>query len=268
MIYQIIPPPEILKRWVRHFWVLQFSSGHNDEKLLKLYADPYPLLTFQCNEGESLIRKDDGTFLSDFFIAGIKTKPVSFKVSSTYSQVAVSFYPNAIGKIFDVPPDAFVDRYYDLIDLCPKLLVEKLRNSKDIQERIHHLIEFLITQTKTVKKRDPILEDCVFGRHDLKEWNLKSLMNGHKISERQLERKFNEYMGISPKRYLRIIRFERALKMLQCSSSGKLSNVAFDLGYSDQAAFSNDFRNSCGFSPNLYLATGKVVEYESSFVQQ
>lgn len=267
MIYQIIPPPEILKRWVRHFWILRFSSGHN-EKLLKLYADPYPLLAFQCNEGESLIRNEDGTYLSDFFLAGIKTKPVSFRVSSTYSQVAVSFYPNAIGKIFDVPPDAFVDRYYDLIDLCPTLLVEKLRNSKDIHERIKHLVEFLITQIKTVKKQDPILEDCVFGQHDLKEWNLRSLMNGCKVSERQLERKFMEHMGITPKRYLRIIRFERALKMLQGNSFGKLSNVAFDLGYSDHAAFTNDFRNCSGFSPNMYLATRKVVEYESSFVQE
>jgi len=267
MVYEIIPPPPILKGWVRHFWVLQLSNGHH-EMPLKLYADAYPLLTFQCNEDKRLIRNVDGTYLSDFFLAGIKTKPASFMVFSTYSQVAISFYPNAIGRLFDVPPGTFVDRFCDLIDLCPGILVEKLRNSKDMQERIQHLSEFLIARIQTAKEWDPMLEDCVYGTHNLENWDLKSLAGGYRISERQLEQKFKTSMGISPKKYLRIIRFERALKMLRRNSFGKLSNIAFDLGYSDPAAFTNDFRNSSGFSPNAYLAIAKAVEYESSFAEE
>lgn len=62
------------------------------------------------------------------------------------------------------------------------------------------------------------------------------------------KRMFLRYIGIPPGTWLRQKRIERALALLE--NSGKtISDIAFELGYSDAAAFSRAFRQATGLSP-------------------
>jgi AraC-like DNA-binding protein len=74
------------------------------------------------------------------------------------------------------------------------------------------------------------------------------------LSERQLERRFVAKIGIAPKRYARLWRFQRAVGMAGSASSlGALAQAA---GYYDQAHFIRDFRGFVGVSPREYLRLG------------
>jgi AraC-like DNA-binding protein len=66
---------------------------------------------------------------------------------------------------------------------------------------------------------------------------------------RQFERRFGREIGISPKLYARIIRFEAALQRRAISPTTRWTDIAHDLGYHDQMHMVHDFTRLSGDSP-------------------
>jgi AraC-like DNA-binding protein len=79
---------------------------------------------------------------------------------------------------------------------------------------------------------------------------LKELLKEINMTERTFERKFNHHVGISPKLFARICRFQTSLQQLKSSNYNKLSDIAFDNGYADQSHFIRAFKEFAGYSPN------------------
>jgi AraC-like DNA-binding protein len=81
---------------------------------------------------------------------------------------------------------------------------------------------------------------------------------GHALgmSYKALERMFDERLGLTPKRALRVARFSRALHALQRSAepSGELSRIAHGAGYADHAHFTREFRELAGLTPSEFVA--------------
>jgi AraC-like DNA-binding protein len=72
------------------------------------------------------------------------------------------------------------------------------------------------------------------------------------VSARQLERLFAFHVGLSPKAFLRILRFQQVLAALRGQSSPEWADLAVRHGYYDQAHFINDFRRFTGESPGAW----------------
>lgn len=70
---------------------------------------------------------------------------------------------------------------------------------------------------------------------------------------RQFEREFLEVVGLSPKTYMMIRRFEHAATLL--AAQEKLVEVDIDAGYSDQSHMTNDFRRLSGLPPAEFVRT-------------
>lgn len=72
-------------------------------------------------------------------------------------------------------------------------------------------------------------------------------------SERNLRRVFKEIVGLSPKRFIRIVRFRRALGWARQSKGPDWSAIAQRAGYFDQAHLIADFRELTGATPAALL---------------
>ena len=74
------------------------------------------------------------------------------------------------------------------------------------------------------------------------------------VSARQLERQFAIHVGLSPKRFLRVLRFQQVLAALNdpTSSSSGSADVAARHGFYDQAHFINDFKTFTGETPGAW----------------
>ena len=88
----------------------------------------------------------------------------------------------------------------------------------------------------------------------------------YKISERQFQRRFKNQVGISPKKFQRIIRFEKALDILTKSNYGQLTQVAYETGYVDQSHFIKDFSAFSGMSPYDFIKNRNLGSESSSFI--
>jgi AraC-like DNA-binding protein len=73
------------------------------------------------------------------------------------------------------------------------------------------------------------------------------------LSERQLRRGFDAVIGLSPKRFLRIVRFRRALRSARQSAQPDWAAIAEQHGYFDQAHLIADFREMTGSTPGVFV---------------
>ncbi|MFO0675808.1 MAG: helix-turn-helix domain-containing protein [Polyangiaceae bacterium] len=69
---------------------------------------------------------------------------------------------------------------------------------------------------------------------------------------RQLQRSFVRFLGIPPRTLTRVLRFQKAMRMLMRDPEGTLADVASDAGYFDQAHFVREFRRMTGGVPRGY----------------
>ena len=74
------------------------------------------------------------------------------------------------------------------------------------------------------------------------------------IQERQLQRLFAEYVGVSPKWVMRRARLHEAALRADAGEPVNWARLAADLGYADQAHLSRDFTATIGVSPAQYAA--------------
>lgn len=78
------------------------------------------------------------------------------------------------------------------------------------------------------------------------------------LSHRSFIVQVREAVGLVPKRYLRILRFQKALHSIRAGGAGSLAMHAAQAGFSDQAHFSRDFLELSGVTPREYLRRSPV----------
>jgi transcriptional regulator GlxA family with amidase domain len=74
------------------------------------------------------------------------------------------------------------------------------------------------------------------------------------LSRRRFIEIFTEDVGMTPKRYSRVRRFQRALALTMQSPSPAWARLALECGYFDQAHLCRDWAEFTGFSPGEFLA--------------
>ena len=75
------------------------------------------------------------------------------------------------------------------------------------------------------------------------------------VSRKTLAAQMRAQIGFTPKRFLRIMRFRRAVEILGAGQAPSFAMLAHDLGYTDQAHFIRDFNEFAGMSPGQFVQT-------------
>jgi methylphosphotriester-DNA--protein-cysteine methyltransferase len=74
------------------------------------------------------------------------------------------------------------------------------------------------------------------------------------LSQRRLIDLFHDQVGLTPKAFCRVRRFQRVLETVHRKPGVDWAQVALDGGYYDQAHFIHDFQGFSGMTPATYLA--------------
>jgi AraC-like DNA-binding protein len=81
---------------------------------------------------------------------------------------------------------------------------------------------------------------------------VKAIAQKHFTTIRQLERHFNQHMGISPKDFINLVRYQSALYKIQNNTTNKsLLEIAFESGYYDHSHLTNEIKKYTGVAPTL-----------------
>ncbi|PWS26136.1 hypothetical protein DHW03_15175 [Pedobacter yonginense] len=263
MSYTIFNPPEHLSKLVRYYWFLDYQA-ETDQDILKIFADPYPRIIFQHNNGNSCIKKAEGV-LSNSFLAGITTVPYECTIGSC-EVTGVSLYPHAMKILFGTDAHELRDDLVELLNFAPGKLTERILESNNKSQRIEILNEFL---TIELNRRELAVDPLIYGALEWMEvpentCRIDYYYRYFKMSERHLERQFRNFIGVSPKKLLRIKRFEKSMLML-ASPEIPFTEIAYHLNFSDQSHFIKDFNDLSGLTPGLFRKQ-KIITSESNSI--
>jgi AraC-like DNA-binding protein len=93
--------------------------------------------------------------------------------------------------------------------------------------------------------------------------SLKEVQRTLQLTERTFERRFRQTVGISAKLFSKIRRFQEGLHQLRNNKYEKLSDIAYDNDYADQAHFIRNFKEFTGHSPKQYEKN--IIEVVENF---
>jgi AraC-like DNA-binding protein len=163
----------------------------------------------------------------------------------------ILFQPTGLHKMFGLPGSLLVDEHYDARAVLGSRLLqlrEMLGEAGSFEERVQVADAFFRAMpVRVVKCRemDFVIQEMIAKNGCIR---VQDMAHHAGLSVRQLERRFMAVVGISPKMYARILRFEAALH--RKSMTGRnWTTIAHDLGYHDQMHMIHDFESLSGEHP-------------------
>ncbi len=145
-------------------------------------------------------------------------------------------------------------------DHVARELEQKIIQAKDSLERIKIIEGFLIERITEKSIVDSIVTstvDALIASNG--NASIKTILKGDLSKRRQLERRFEKQIGVSPKQLGKVIRLQTALKMLINKEKESLTNIAYGSEYYDQAHFIKDFKEFTGANPKAFLESENLT---------
>jgi AraC-like DNA-binding protein len=132
-------------------------------------------------------------------------------------------------------------------------LRERLIEAATSGARFRILETFLLDRVQRPLERDPIVAEALraFDEPSLRSVTDVNVRTG--ASPRLLIARFREQVGLTPKAFWRVRRFQAALRQLERPLGLRGAALAAELGYFDQAHFIREFHQFAGLSPGEYL---------------
>lgn len=250
MDHQIIQPTDALKPFVRYFWSLESPGAGGSPREFRTIADGCPGFLFQSPEHGNFSR--EGKQLPDAFLFGQATMHGKLDLSGDLAATGICFYPQALKTLFGLNATLLTDSCAGIGDLYEhSSLSDQLSGIEAPRERINLLTDFLVAELKKRKPEhkdmDHALELILNSKGGI---SVKSLCEKLYLTERTFERRFKEYVGISPKLFSRICRFQSSLRQFQGKNYQCFSDIVLANDYADQSHVIRSFKEFAGISPN------------------
>jgi AraC-like DNA-binding protein len=193
-------------------------------------------------------------------VTGIHSRSFAVRAPRRPCRVlGVRLHPEGAWRVLSHPLCELADLTADLDDLLPPAvrdLAERCHDAGSGIDRVRRAVEWLSRRLHDRSAAPPAAAAHWVARRIVLSGGgcpIGPLRAQAGLSDARLVALFRQQVGVTPKRYARIHRFDRALSLLSRGGSS-LSRVAQAAGYYDQPHMNAEFRRIAGFSPRRLVA--------------
>ncbi|WP_118974796.1 helix-turn-helix transcriptional regulator [Taibaiella koreensis] len=252
---QLYLPAEPLRSHIRFYWIMANNAPVQEERTFRIMANGAPGIVFQ-REPTALL---DRQRLPQMFLHGQNTAYYGeLQAGRSFYNIGVALEPMALPALFGLAAYELTDGMTDIRLLSSQVTIaEQLGASATATQQIALLDAFFLEQ---LRGRQPSPMPGLTHAIALirKGHTLSDVQFRLNLSERTLERHFRQHIGMPPKRYARICRFESAVQAIRRSDFSSLTHLAYEYGYFDQAHFIREFQAFSGTAPTSFLVKAKA----------
>lgn len=244
MEYKEIKPCKELEPFIHSFWELK--GGEHDRQWERNYPDGCAGLVL--NLGDACIT-DNGSVSMEFgktYVVGAMTSFKDSFIDSNTHLLGVCLKPATFSNFYNyAPQDALTDNTIEF-EKAHAFSIDKILN-----DPANYLNQFF---TDRIKIKNSQLQSVIQDIHNSKgQLSILGLSKKNCMTTRQLERNFKTHIGISPKEYSNIIRFQNALTIIKNTDQNRsLLDIAFECGFYDHSHLANEIKRNTGLTPSQF----------------
>ena len=257
-------PCAALKPFVQHYWILETTHpapiGSRDKVLPYghpeigfIYGDDYRF--YQTGQEPALLPKS--------FVAGQFCQSYYLEPTGATGVIGIRFTPTGLFALFQVSMSSLTNKITDFAEIggeeVPEITAEIIEATPN-DRRIEVIETYLLGKLANHKAQTNLLQRTVdLILKEIGNVTMGEICEKVNISARQLERKFKEQIGMSPKLFSRVVRVNHALKLLRTNPTYNWQDIIFLCGYYDQAHFIKDFKDLTGECPTGFLTRSHTL---------
>jgi AraC-like DNA-binding protein len=171
--------------------------------------------------------------------------------------LGVHFKPGGAFPFLGCAAGELHNRYVGLADLWGERhagrVIARLNEARDVTSKFR-VLEDALLDVMCRAPRHPAVEFALRAfRRDCALLSARDAARAVNLSQRRFIELFRDEVGLTPKLYSRILRFQRILGIIASADDVDWLDVALACGYFDQSHFIHDFREFTGLRPTEYL---------------
>jgi AraC-like DNA-binding protein len=247
--YVARPPTPALANIVEYVWAAQGAPAHSRERVVPTGTLELFVSLVDIEERIHDIAGLDRGF-SGAGVAGAYRRPFTFDTRENASVVGVHFRPGKAGVVLGLPPGELMDRHVDLEDIWggrARALRERLCDATTTSARFAILEAELLSRLDARRVHPAVGYALDVLAHP--QARVGNIAKATSLTQRRLIEFFTAAVGITPKRFGRVLRFHRATALAR-SAALDWTRVAHQCGYYDQAHLIRDFRELADMTPS------------------
>ncbi len=223
MDYRELPVRDDLRAFVKTCWTLTYSDAHRVRKRQTAMPDGCVEIIRRINGWSAFGERQPRTFA-----VGLIRQPAEFVASGDAAFWGVRLWPWAWRFLSDRPLDGFVDTW---IDAGSPRIEAVFRHFDDDRMRTRAVQGWFSRHDPGVSRIGGLIPGCR---------SVDELRRHAGLSAKQLQRWFARHVGLAPRQYLRLLRFQEAFSA--APTTRNISGLAADHGYFDHPHLARDFR--------------------------
>jgi len=244
MEYKEIKPCVELAPFIHNFWELK---GHeNDRQWERNFPDGCSGLV--VNLGDTC-RTDNGSVTMDYgktYVVGAMTTFNDSFIDANTHLLGVCLKPATFSNFYSYAPQNELTNSTVEFDKSHSFNLDKI-----IKHPSNYLNEFFVDRVRSTNRElQSVIDDI---HHSNGQFSIYEIAKRNYTTVRQLERKFKTHIGITPKEYSNIVRFQNALSIIKSSTQERsLLDIAFECGFYDHSHLSNEIKRNTGLAPSQF----------------
>ena len=261
-------PARPLEQFVR-FYVQREARIYGATVVHPVPARPTPMIVFDFDDATDVFIYGQQAVVKSplAVVVGPQTyRRIEMQLRGTLNTFVIAFQPDGIHRLFSIPMYEVADIDFEAHSVLGSFITrlgERLGNSRSFPERVRIVEEAFLPRALASTGPDGVSTAAsgiilAGGRADI-----PALAARASLSVRQFERRFMQQVGMRPKLFARIARFEAALENKARLGAKSWTDVAHEFGYYDQMHMVHDFAEFTGGTPTETLA-----QLENVFVEQ
>lgn len=245
----VFPAGIKVSAFVKCYWQLEKPEGFLHERLL---PNGETQLIFHYGQPFRESYGGNSTNQPNSLVCGQFTRFKDIFSEQEAGLLGVVFHPFASNALFGIPAHHFTHLSVGLTDIDSGLydIGMRIASANTLKQRLMLIEDFILCRMRKLNQRHFALVKKsveILGKNN-SEADISKVAGSLFVGERQFERLFKDYVGLTPMRFAGISRFHKALGLF--GSSLNLTAIALESGYYDQAHFIREFKNIAGEKPS------------------
>lgn len=252
MLCQFIDPRTSPSPFIDQCFKLEFEAGEGSSKSM-IVPDCTPGIVYV--KAGCIKREQDEFVEGDIFVFGQKSQSVEYQFAEHTQAYGCKLSPIALYHLFGIRAEEVTDDFVCLSDL-----------SKEADRLKHSLVRGEANLTSTIPREESESLAALLRAIHLSRGliSIQELSRTYNFSYKKMERLFKKCVGIPPKLYARIIRFNYSLKIGIDHFS--LTELAYESGFFDQNHFIKEVKRFTQKAPSEVFHS-QPSPYQQSHIQ-